>query len=255
MPARLVTDDDLRAYAFQPHLSTASQATYLRFCRMLFKWLAAEGIVPADVAAGIRYPKRSDKVSLKLITEAQLGDLLDAHAAAETSTISRGWHGWFSPAAATFFYAGLRAREAAELTWKRVDLDRGHIIISASKSGRERIIPMRTPLRPYLDAWHAEAGRPTSGLVFPKRRRAAGDIPLSTDNISKTFKAYARAAKLPETVTLHGLRHSCATELLRRGMSSFEVMKVLGHASVATTQIYEHLDAGDLHASMQRLGL
>lgn len=259
MPVRLVTADDVRSYAFQPHLSTASQTTYLRFCRMLFKWLAAEGLVRTDVAAGVRYPKRSDKVSQKTIGEAQLQAVLRAYADDKRHKIladqKRGRNVWFRPMAATFFYAGLRAREAVELQWQNVDTGRGFLVVSRSKSGRERAIPIRSALRPYLLAWYRYCGRPTHGLVFPKARRPDGDLPLDPAHVSKTFKTYARAAGLPESVNLHGLRHSCATDLLRRGMGINDVATILGHSSIEVTRIYEHLDRSDIQSKMQRLGL
>ena len=259
MPVRLVTEADVRAYAFQPHLSNASQTTYLRFCRMLFRWLTEAGLVETDVAAVVKYPKREVKVSTKILTPDELQTLLSVHSSARrakaTAGESRGCHLWFRPLAATFFYAGLRAREGAELRWERVDLERGYILISESKSGRERIIPIRQALLPYLAAWHRYSGRPARGLVFPHKRTATGETPLSTEHISKTFKAYTRTAKLPETVTLHGLRHSCATDLLRNGMGINEVASILGHSSIEVTRIYEHLDETDLRAKMRRLGL
>lgn len=266
MPVRHVTEADLRQYAFQPHLSTASQTSYLRFCRMLFRWLVENGHVAKDPAAGVRYPKRDDRVSDKTISEAQFRAVLRAHRAEERArrlTRSSGdgqpagpmLHPWFRPMVATYFYGGLRAREGVELRWEKVDFEEESLRVTGSKSGRERTVHVQRRLLSKLRAWHAYTGRPSSGLVFSKGRWEGEDAPLNTDHVSRTYKRYARAAKLPASANLHGLRHSCATELLRAGVPINEVAKFLGHRYIETTRIYEHLNDRDMKATFARLGL
>ncbi len=90
MPVRLIEDRDVRTFCFQPHLSRASQRTYLRFCKMLFKWMAAEGYIDESPSEGIRYPRRKDKISGKTISETQLLDVLTAHKDIQREKILKG---------------------------------------------------------------------------------------------------------------------------------------------------------------------
>jgi len=269
MPVKHITEEDIRRYAFQPHLSTASQTTYLRFCRMLFRWLAEEGYAAVDISRKVRYPRKDDRVAEKTITEIHLGAVFKAHRAEERDRRlrrskvkgnERGRDGpmaypWFRPMIATYFYAGLRAGEGVRLTWERVDLDGGFLRVTGTKTGSERTVPLALALRNLLAAWHRYCGRPTSGLVFRSGDWRGETVPLSTDHVSKTYKRFARAAGLPGGANLHGLRHTCATEQLRRGVDSVEVQANLGHQQPATLRIYVHLNEHDRRATYDRLGI
>lgn len=259
MPVTLITQDDVRHYCFQAHFSAATQTTYLRFCKMFFKWLYDEGHIAKNPCERIKYPKAQHNTSGKVISEDQLLLLFDTFKQHQRPKILRGQttglHVWFKPLAALFYYAGLRAREGVTLHWDNVDLERARLFITGTKTGRERVVPIRAKLLPYLVAWHRLSGRPRQGLVFSKGTFSDQSFPLTTDHVSKTFKKYARLAGLPETVNLHGLRHSCATELLRLGLGIHEVATWLGHASLETTRIYEHLNDRDLQRRIEQLGL
>jgi integrase/recombinase XerD len=70
---------------------------------------------------------------------------------------------------------------------------------------------------------------------------------MDTLALSKSFKKFVKLAeRVPNTITLHGLRHSCATDLLAKGVPAVIVQKILGHASINTTMIYEHLDVSNI---------
>ena len=259
MPVRLITDEDVRAYCFKPGYSTATQTTYLRFCKMFFKWLKDAGYVKEDACERVKYPKQNRNTSDKIINEDQLHQIFAEFKAIQRRRIKagqeHGLHVWFRPMMAMFFYAGLRRREGVNLTWDKVDLAQGYIYVSGTKSGKERVVPIRKTLKPFLVAWYRYSGYPGQGLVFFKKTAGDRAIPLTGDNVSKTFKKYARAASLPESVNLHGLRHSCATELLRLGMGINEVASILGHSSLEITRIYEHLNERDLKLKMEKLGI
>ncbi len=258
-PVVQIGEADVRAFCYKSDYSRATQATYLRFCRTFCAWLAEEDYVPRDVAAGIRYPRKKEKISDKTITEEQLHEIFRAFKRMQrkkwTMGHKAGFHSWFKPLVAVFFYAGLRRGEVLKLTWDKIHFDGGFIEITDTKPGRERVVPIQQKLRPYIEAWHRLQGRPDSGRIFFRRNADGGKVRLTRDNVTKTFKKYVRAAGLPAGVNLHGLRHSCATELLRSGMDINQVSKILGHSSLEVTQIYEHLDASDLKRRMRELGL
>lgn len=259
MPVRLIEEQDIRRFCFQSHLSRASQRTYLRYCKMLFKWMAAEGYVSKDPAADIRYPRQNDKISNKIVAERQLGEIIRAHKSLQRKKIlrgqRRGLHVWFRPLTMLGFYSGMRRSEMLRLTWDNVDLEREFIEVTDTKAGGERVIPIPNALLATLKAWHRACGRPGYGLVFFKKRFANRLLPLKADHVTQIFKKYVRAADLPDTVNLHGLRHSCATWLLRQGMDLLAVSKILGHASTSMTMTYEHLNHRDLKRRMREVGL
>ena len=257
MPLRLVTEADIRQFCFRPGLSQASKTTYLRFCKMLFKWAMAEGQLDENPAARIRYPKRQDKTGQKIIKESELYDLIAAfrkeQRAKRRAGKKRGFYPWFRPFAMMAFYAGLRRREMVELDWRHVDLAEGFIHVTNTKSGRERAVPIRRRLAPVLAAWHRLCGRPRSGPVFWQRKLDGKPLPLNGNHVSKTIKSYLREAGFPETVSLHGLRHSAVTDMLRLGMDLAEVRDFAGHRDVSTTTIYTHLNERDLKRKLDRL--
>jgi len=151
-----------------------------------------------------------------------------------------------SPEMFVFFnlclYAGLRLGEAFNLRWADIDLDRRMIILSPRnewrpKSRRGRIIPImeKTPLLEALQSWRKE--RPDAEKVI--------DSDYGEDWLKKVFKKTVKAAGLSiagaNKVTAHTLRHSYASHLVMGGVPIYTVSALLGHQSLAMTQIYAHL--------------
>jgi len=142
------------------------------------------------------------------------------------------------------YSAGLRVSEAASLDVERLHLAEGLVCV-IGKGDKERFIPLGGQalewLRRYLDE-----GRPA--LVSDRRNTAVflnfrGGV-LSRKGIWKNFKQYAVKAGLEGKV--HTLRHSFATHLLAGGADLRSVQELLGHVSINTTQIYTHVDQGEL---------
>jgi integrase/recombinase XerD len=142
------------------------------------------------------------------------------------------------------YSAGLRVSEAASLAVDRLYLDEGLVCV-IGKGDKERFIPLGGQALSWLRRYLAEA-RPV--LVKDRRVTAVflnfrgGD--LSRKGIWKNFKQYAVLAGLEGKV--HTLRHSFATHLLAGGADLRSVQELLGHVSINTTQIYTHVDQGEL---------
>ena len=88
----------------------------------------------------------------------------------------------------------------------------------------------------------------TYPLVFQYDKRA-----IKQDHISKKFKKHIRRLDINQTLNFHSLRHTFASRLVQKGVSIYHVSKLLGHASVTTTQIYAHLRTDDLRKSVELL--
>lgn len=144
-------------------------------------------------------------------------------------------------------YAGLRREEAVTLTWGEVDLeDRTLRVIG--KGSKERIVPIPPKLAEVLTAWRYRGeGSP---WLFPSSQREGEH--MSAITLWKDVADAAQSASLTG-VTPHRLRHSYATEALRLSRDVASVQVLLGHASLASTQIYAKVDPTNLHRTVANL--
>jgi integrase/recombinase XerD len=146
----------------------------------------------------------------------------------------------------TMYACGLRASEAIGLQLSELDLEAG-VLLTRGKGSKERIVPVGSKagktLRDYL-----RSGRPKLvGLsdephVFVNRRGGC----LSRQGLYKIVQRHARTAGLEARMSPHTLRHTFATHLLAGGCDLRSLQEMLGHADIATTQIYTHLSADRL---------
>ncbi len=139
--------------------------------------------------------------------------------------------------------SGLRVSELVNLSPERVDWDEGYLRV-LGKGGKTRFVPLggvaAKALRCYLE--HARPkllreGRRATVLFLSNRGQA-----LSRDRILQIIKKRAKEAGIPENVYPHIMRHSFATHLLENGADLRVIQDMLGHADLATTQIYTHVE-------------
>ncbi len=219
--------------------SPATVARRLAALRSFYHFLAAEGMAEADPTLDVetpRLPRRLPRVLSVREVERLLG-------MADEGTPA----GLRDRAMLELLYAsGLRVSELIGLDVAHVNLAVGYLRC-LGKGGKERIVPVGTPARQALLAY-LERGRP--GLI---RGRATGALfvnrsgrRLTRQGFWKIIKKYARRARLERPVTPHTLRHSFATHLIENGADLRSVQEMLGHADIATTQIYTHLHPAHL---------
>ena len=271
MPVTQILESDIRSLCFRSDLAPATQASYLRHFKVFFKWLYEHEILTIDLTKKIKSPRIPQKITQKTLSRNELDMIFKSFDEYCKDVIEKGYvtkpeqqRLWFKPMINTIYYCGLRAKEAVNLTWKDVSInpkpkdgDFGIIRVSntdtnTSKSGKERIIPIRKPLYPLILKWFNNQGKPSDGYVFPSATGFDKWHKMDTLALSKSFKKFVKLAKeVPNTVTLHGLRHSCATDLLAKGVPAVIVQKILGHASINTTMIYEHLDSTNINNAIR----
>jgi integrase/recombinase XerC len=238
--------------ALRRHLSTLkdrglesrSIARKVSAIRSLFRWLAAEGRVPSDPAAGLRTPRRGRPLP-RFLTPAEVERLLSAPPEAT-------WTGRRDRALLeTLYSTGARAAEAAGLDLADLDLDEG-LVRLRGKGRKERLGGLGRPaveaIGAYLDATSAAGARVHRDAVFLNRHGGR----LSVRGVARVLDRHAAAAGAPPGTSPHVLRHSFATHLLEAGANLREVQEMLGHASVATTQIYTHLTLSTLRQVYER---
>jgi integrase/recombinase XerD len=200
--------------------------------RSFFNFLVLDGRMRTNPARLVDAARVTMRIPRVLSTE-QIDELLKACPPNETLGIR-------DRALFELIYScGLRVSEAVGLAAARVSLDEGVIVVTG-KGSRERMVPMgeraRSELERYLSvARPALKGRRQAEALFLGR----GGRKLSRKTVWKIFKRLTTAAGMDGKV--HTLRHSFATHLLQGGADLRSVQELLGHADIATTQIYTHV--------------
>ena len=222
-------------------LSRASQARHLAAVRGLHRFANAEGLTPTDPAGAVEATRGSRPLPHCLGIDDV--DRLLAQPDARTAMGAR------DKAMLEVLYAsGLRVSELVALPLSAIDAVTG-VVRVRGKGGKERIVPVGARAREALDAYLAG---PRQKLLGTRHSSDLFVTPrgghMTRQGFWKLLVRYARAAGIEQRVHPHTLRHSFATHLLERGADLRAVQAMLGHADIATTQIYTHVDRERLKA-------
>lgn len=233
--------------AAQPPPAASSLARLQSSVRGLHRHLAREGIEPDDPSARMRPPKQPKRLP-KALTVDQVEKLLDAAGPAPGADVAPGdLVGLRDRALLELLYAtGARVSEVVQLDVD--DVSHGDVLRVRGKGSKERIVPVGSYARGALDAYLSRARPDLSlrGRATPRLFLGARGAPLSRQSAWLIIRAAAERARLTAHVSPHTLRHSFATHLLQGGADVRVVQELLGHASVATTQIYTHVSVDAL---------
>ena len=244
--------------AVRPPIAASSLARLQSSVRGLHRFLAREGIENADPSTQLRPPKQPRRLP-KALTIDQVERLLDASGPAP-ATLSGPDGADAGGGAAPGDLLGMRDRALLELlyaTGARVseivqldvdDVGHGDVLRVRGKGSKERIVPVGSYARAALDAYLTRA-RPElarRGRSTPRLFLGARGAPLSRQSAWLVIQSAADRAHLTAHVSPHTLRHSFATHLLQGGADVRVVQELLGHASVATTQIYTYVSVDAL---------
>ena len=213
-------------------LEARSQARHLSAVRGLFAFLLAEKQVAADPSLRIDGPRLAKKLPSVLGRE-EIGRLL----ARPDRATKRGRRD--TAMLHTMYAAGLRVSELVGLPMADVDLRSGFVTV-LGKGDKRRLVPLGLPARRRIEAWIPERGawaKRGEGALFVTHRGG----PMTRQSFWKLVKKYAAAAGITRRVSPHSLRHSFATHLLLGGADLRAVQAMLGHADIATTQVYTHV--------------
>lgn len=248
-PAIDITHRRLRGYI--AYLSSSGYADKtinrrLSSLRTFFKWLVREGEVRLDVASTLPGRKMSKTLPLT-ISDSDVSALIDA---CEKGTAE----GARDRAMIELLYAsGARISEMAGLGPADLDLAQGQVRLFG-KGSKERIVPIYAgaieAVSTYMDGPRLELAsrcrkpRPPQALFVSARGND-----MSADALRVRFERLVTLAGIGPGVTPHAVRHTFATELLSGGADLKTVQELLGHESLATTQIYTHLSIERLKAA------
>ena len=242
--------DDFRAFVrFLGRGNLSRAAIQLRFCalRSFYKFLTRHGQVTSSPIRNIALPKMEKRLP-KFLTVQQMVDLINAPLK-PLSASSKKTAGRPVVASAcyrdvaileTIYSCGMRISELCGLCAADLDINE-QIVRVRGKGKKERLVPIgQTALAAIQKYWrllpHAPAG---NAPVFAGNSASSG--PLSPRLFQQRLKKYLIIAGLDPQLTPHKLRHSYATHLLDAGADLRSVQELLGHAHLATTQVYTHL--------------
>jgi len=217
--------------------------------RAFTSWAQERGLAPTDPAATLASPKRGRELPAVLRAD-QAAAMLDLSAVAADDGDPVALR---DRAIIELLYAsGIRVGELVSVDCEDVDHSRRTLRVMG-KGAKERTVPYGAPAQRALEDWlglgrPALAG-PTSGrALFLGRRGARVDQRV----VRAAVHRLARATPDAPDISPHGLRHSAATHMVEGGADLRTVQELLGHASLATTQIYTHVSVERLRATYEQ---
>lgn len=241
--ATLTTSDlaDYPAWLTDQGLASTSVARHVVSLKSFFRYLVLEGVLNENRAALVASQKLWRRVP-KVLSAAEVDRLLTAPLAGEPL-----WRR--DRAILELLYAtGARVSEVSNLRLRDVHLVE-RFCLCHGKGDKQRMIPMgasaQRMVAAYLERERPKlAGRrdPESEYLFLSSRGSR----LGRERIWELLKKSSRLAGVSAKISPHSLRHSFATHLLAGGADIRHVQELLGHASIATTQLYTHVDASKL---------
>ncbi len=220
-------------------LASASRARSLAAIRSLFRFLKQEGLVSANPTVSLRSTSRARPLPKTLNLE-DVTRLLSL-------PVGSSLEDQRDRAMVEVLYAaGLRVSELIALRIDQCNLEVGYLAITG-KGNKQRVVPIGRPAVAATQQYllHVRSlllKRRMSPALFVTRR----GTPLTRQGFWKLLRARAQRAGIARMPSPHMLRHSFATHLLQGGADLRSVQAMLGHADIATTQIYTHVDAAQL---------
>ena len=229
-------EDDVDAYFAGPGGSgaTATVARRVASLRGLYGYLGREELVKLDPTARLRTPKRAQDLPRVLSVEEVLALLKSV---APTGPLGERDLAMFE----LLYGCGLRASELLGLRDGDVDME-GGLVRCVGKGDKERIVPMGSAAAAALGRYLRDGRRTLQrGRRRPELFLNARGGPLTRQGLDYLLRRYLRKAGLLGRASTHTFRHSFATHLLAGGADLRSVQEMLGHANVATTQLYTHV--------------
>jgi integrase/recombinase XerD len=207
--------------------------------RSFYRHLRRVELLADDPTVHLHAPRQSRKLP-QVLTRDEVGRLLEQPKGTDPATLR-------DRALLEVMYAcGLRASEATGLELSDLDLEAG-VLRARGKGNKERLVPVGSTAAGALTAY-LKRGRPrlAGDRLQPKlflNHRGGG---LTRQGLYKIVQRHARSAGLASKMSPHTLRHTFATHLLAGGCDLRSLQEMLGHADIATTQLYTHLSADRL---------
>lgn len=232
-------------------IAVRTVARRLSALRQFFRFIVSEGMRSDDPTSTIESPKQKRTLP-KTLSEAEVTQLIKTAGASGTGESVR-----LVCLLEMLYATGLRVSELVGLPLSAIGEDNQFLMVTG-KAGRDRMVPLTDPaqkaIENYLSIRKQFIGGENPDIqqqwMFPSRTSLSGH--LTRQRFAQLLKDLAREAEVDEDrVSPHILRHAFATHLLARGADLRSVQKMLGHADIATTQIYTHMVGEDLKKTVE----
>ena len=233
-----VTHDDLQTFVatlVDIGIAPRSQARIISGIKSFYRYLRAEGFVDDDPTILLQAPRQGRHLP-NILTVEEINSLIEAIPPGPAALRNRA-------IIETLYGCGLRVSELVDLTLDKVYLAEGYVMVTG-KGSKERVVPV-SPIAAELIGEYAAGPRgdimPRRGeenIVFLNNRGTR----LTRQMIFTIIRRLALGAGIVKTISPHTLRHSFATHLLEGGANLRAIQQMLGHESIATTEIYLNLD-------------
>lgn len=252
---RAVTRQHIRDYQERLtglNYSVATVHVHLIALRRLFDHLENADAILVNPCAGLRLPKRGDRLPRTVLTLPQVKAILKQP---DTQTPK----GIRDRAILELFYStGLRVAEMAALSVHDVDPKNGFARVNQGKGGKDRVTPIGQTACRYVGEYLKEVR--SKWAQDQREERAlwlsgyAPHRPLKKQLITVMVREYAQAAGVGPYITPHIWRHTCATHLVANGGNIAYVQRLLGHRRLTTTQIYTRVAVPEIKAMYKKAG-
>jgi integrase/recombinase XerD len=223
----------------KPPASPATLHRKAACLRSFYRHLRRENLLDTDPTAALSSPRRGKRLP-EVLTRGEVQTLLSSPKGSDPSALR-------DRALLEVMYAcGLRASEVIGLDVSDVDLDEG-LLRARGKGSKERVVPVGRAAVAAMRRYLAH-GRPALVRLAPERALFVNfrGQALTRQGLYKIVRRHATSAGLADRMSPHTLRHTFATHLLSGGCDLRSVQEMLGHADVATTQLYTHLSSDRL---------
>lgn len=233
-PLKDVGIDELQDYADSLAGEASSRMRWLAAVKSLVAHGHRTGVLPLNVGAQIKLPRRENRLAERILPRDDVRDLLRL----ETDPINHAL-------LRLSYYAGLRVSELVYVQWRHLQprMDGGQISVFG-KGEKTRVILL--PVGVWREINGLRHGAPRDAYVFPGRRPGR---PISGRNAERVLQRAAQRAGIKDHVSIHTLRHCHASHALKHGKAPIDlVAATLGHTNVATTSKYLHAQPDDSSA-------
>lgn len=222
---------------------------YLKSVKRFFEYLEQRQVILINPTEKLIYPSLGDRLPQNILSEEEMTKLLNA----PNTGIPIGIR---DKALLELLYStGIRKNECAKLKVYDVDYKGGSVRIDLGKGGKDRVIPLGKKacdaLREYLLKIRprlVQPGKDERSLFVS----AYDGHPLSGQALAVIVKQYGRKANLKQTATIHGIRRSCATHLLKHEAHPLYIQRILGHSTGETIKKYIKVTGVDVRRTHQK---
>jgi integrase/recombinase XerD len=240
-----ITREDLTEYLWYKKSAgreASSIGRYMATLRAFYRFLLAEERTKTDPASLLHSPRKVERLP-KYLTIDEVSRLITAAGSSKARQVR------LRAMLELMYAAGLRVGELTGVRLDAIDLKVGYVRVFG-KGGKERVIPIgdraRLAVQGYLDQ-RPDTPASVKTLFVSDRKRAMSNV-----HFWRLIRQAAKTAGIQKPVSPHVLRHSFASHLVQNGADLRAVQEMLGHSSIATTQIYTHVSQSHLQEAHKK---